>query len=258
MSQADVIMGAWAANLLLQIALVIRLFATGLWRPYRRFTAYMVGLTVESVALYPLTHAPDQYARVWVCTRSVLLVFQVLTVFEIFSRWSESHRNIGKFGQRLFVFLFGLATVLSVATVPVAWSAKGWAITVYLVVVTSRAAQFGAGAFMILMLLFFAKFGGPVVPNLRRHAVSMTVFSLANTLSYFLFSSDVAKFYANLSLQAITAGALIFWIVGFTRSGEQVTLTNYDPRLGAEAEETNRQMLEFAETVRQQRERESR
>ena len=255
MSQTDAINLLWRANVLLQAVLCAKILATGLWRLYRRFTAYLVGLTAESIILAAvLAHHVGLYSKVWVATRSVLILLQILAVSEIFSRWAESHRNIGTFGQRLFAILGALAMGFAIATVPVSGSAKQWDWIIYATTVANRAAQFGVGAFMILMLGFFAKFGGPVAPNLRRHAWAMSAFSLANTISYFLLTSRVVVF-GNIVLQVVPAGALIFWIYGLKRTGEEPPKEEYDPRVGAEAEETNRQMLEFAETVRQQRER---
>jgi hypothetical protein len=252
-----VILALWGLNTALQIALWAKLVLTGLWRPYRRFTVYMVGLTVESGILSLVTHPAALYRRVWMVTRLVMLTLQLLTAIEIYSRWAESHRNIGKFGERLFLLLMALAIGLSLATVPVAGSSKGFTLLLYVGMVANGAIQFGTGAFMLMMLGFFAKFGGPVRPNLRRHAGAMTAFSLANTVGYFLFTRGVASFFASVLLQATTAAALAFWFFALKKSGEVDPHVEIDPQVAAEAEEQHRQMLEFAETVRPRRERES-
>jgi hypothetical protein len=119
-------------------------------------------------------------------------------------------------------------------------------------VVVNRAVHAGLAAFLILMLAFYTKFGGPVARNLKRHTWAMTAFVVANALSYFLVAS---KNYVigNTLLQAISTGTLIFWIVVLGRSGEVPPETPKNPDAWAEAEAMNRQLMEFASSVKQTR-----
>lgn len=257
-SQAAAIQALWGATIALQVVLWAMLLATGLWRPYRRFTVYMVGLTVESGILYLVQHPAWLYQRVWIFTRLTLLILQLLAAVEIYSLWAEKHQNIGRFGHKLLVVLMGLAVGFSIATVPIAGSPRGWVLVVYVGLVANGAIQFGAGAFMLMMLGFFAKFGGPVNRNLRYHAGAMTAYSLANTIAYFLVARRIGSSSISVVLQVITAGALVFWIVTLRRSGETAPIVKIDPQAAADAEEENRQLLEFAETAKPQSEREMR
>ena len=118
--------------------------------------------------------------------------------------------------------------------------------------VANRAVQTGLAAFLILMLCFYIKFGGPVARNLRYHTWAMTAFVVANTLGYFLIASQVYQI-GNGLLQLISTGTLTFWIVAMRRSGEERPTTPHNPDEWAEAEALNRQLMEFASSVKQTR-----
>jgi len=222
-----------------------------LWRAYPRFAAYVAALTGESCALLvALNQNGRVYARTWMATRVVVLSLEIPAVLEIFNRWSSSFPGIGKFGQRLLLVLLALSTGLCFATLPVIWSTAGWIFANYIVYIANRAVHAGLAAFLILMLVFFLKFGGPVAANLKRHTWAMTVFATANTLGYFLMTAR--NFWlGNLLLPGISAGTLIYWIFALRTSGEAVPVTPEDTEGWGAAEEMNRQLLEFAGSVRQ-------
>lgn len=251
--QQAVIFWLWRASIALQFVLCAKLALTGLWRSYRKFAAYLAALTAESCVLIAVTQNGHLYAKLWGITRVVVLALEIPAVLEIFDRWSLSYPGIGKFGQRLLLVLFVLAAGLSFATLPINWSLKGWVLADYLVMDTNRAVSVGLAAFLILMLVFFMKFGGPVAVNLKRHTWAMTVFTTANAIGYFLMTAR-SFWLANLLLSTISAGALVYWIFALNPSGEEPPATPPDDTDGwAEAEEMNRQLLEFAGSVRQSR-----
>jgi hypothetical protein len=102
------------------------------------------------------------------------------------------------------------------------------------------------------MLGFYTKFGGPVARNLRRHTWAMTAFVVANAVSYFLLASKRYQM-GNILMQAISTGTLIFWIVALRSSGQKPPETPKNPEAWAEAEALNRQLMEFASSVKQTR-----
>jgi hypothetical protein len=247
-----VILWLWKASIATQFLLCIRLAATGLRRSYPRLFTYVAALTAESCILIGAARSPYLYEKVWVATRAAVLVVEVLAVLEIFGRWSDSYPGIGRFGQRLLVLLFVLATGLSLSMLPVKWSSSDWVFATYLMSVANRSVQTGLAAFLLLMLLFFMKFGGPVAPNLKRHTWAMTAFLTANVLSYFLITARVYQL-GNTLLQMISLAALVYWIFAFRRSGEEIPVTPNNPQAWAAAEEMNRQLLDFAGSVKQSR-----
>jgi hypothetical protein len=246
-----IILWLWRISTGLEVVLCIRLAASGLWRSYPYFFAYIAALLTESTIMMLLDHSKVLY-KIWVVTRTILLAVETAAVLEIFNRWSDSFQGIGKFGKQLLLVLLALATGLCLSTVPINWSTSGWVLATYLMTVANRAVQTGLAAFLILMLSFYTKFGGPVASNLKRHTWAMTAFVVATAVGYFLVTS---KNYGmgQILMQAISTGALVFWVMALGRSGEVPPETPRNPEAWAEAEAFNRQLIDFAGTVKQTR-----
>jgi len=251
-SDRELILWLWRVSTGLEVVLFIRLAATGLWRIYPCFFAYIAALATESTILLSLDQSTRIYYKVWVLTRAILMAVETAAVLEIFSRWSDSFHGIGKFGKQLLLVLVVIATGLCLSTVPINWSTKGWNFAIFLMLVVNRAVHAGLAAFLILMLGFYMKFGGPVARNLKLHTWAMTAFGVANALSYFLLTSKKVSV-GQYAMQAVSAGTLIFWIVTLRSSGENPPETPKNPEAWAEAEAMNRQLMEFASAVKQTR-----
>ena len=252
--ERELILWLWKVSTGLEVVLLMRLAASGLWRSYPFFFAYIAALALESVLLILVdgNSNKDLYRHVWLTSRTVLLAVATAAVLEIFNRWSDSFRGIGIFGKQLLLVLLALSTGLCLSTVPINWLTRGWVLATYLMTVANRALQAGLAAFLILMLGFYSKFGGPVPRNLNRHTWAMTAFVLATALSYFLVAS---KYYmmGNTLLQSVSTGTLIFWIVALRKSGELPPETPGNPDEWAEVEAFNRQLIDFADSVKQSR-----
>jgi hypothetical protein len=246
-----IILWLWRISTGLEVVLGTRLATSGLWRSYPYFFAYIAALVTESTIMMLLDHSKVLY-KVWVVTRTILLSVETAAVLEIFNRWSDSFQGIGKFGKQLLLVLLALATGLCLSTVPINWSTNGWVLAIYLMTVANRAVQTGLAAFLILMLSFYTKFGGPVASNLRRHTWAMTAFVVATAMGYFLV---VSKNYGigQILMQAISTGTLIYWIAALRSSGEVPPATPGNPDEWAEVEAFNRQLIDFAGSVTQSR-----
>jgi len=251
--EQQVTLWLWRSSIVPLAVLCLRLANSGLVSTYPRFFAYVIALTAESTLLILSDRKPGLYQQVYVVTRIVLLPIEIGAVLEIFNRWSDSFKGIGTFGRRLLLVLLVLAGGICVSTVPISSSMRGWVdFAVYAITVSNRAVQAGLAAFLIFMLIFYSKFGGPVTRNLRHHTRAMTAFVVANTLGYFLIASRFNDI-GNLVLQMISTGTLVFWIVALDRSGEEPPERPGNPDDWADAENLNRQLIDYADTVKQSR-----
>ena len=246
------ILALWWTSLALQVLFCVRLVIAGLARTYPRLIACFAALTAESILLSAFVPHPRTYTKIWTFTRLGALTLELLATLEIFNRWSGTFPGIGRFGQRLLIVLCLLAGGLSLSTFPIAWSASGWRLAPYLILLANRAVNAGLAVFLGLTIVFFVKFGGPVAPNLWRHTWAMTAFLTANAISYFLITT---RYYTlgNTLLQGVVLVILAYWIYAMRRDGEAVPATQKDEQAWAAAEEMNRQLLEFAASVKQPR-----
>lgn len=242
---------SWAllgSSFVLTTILAIRLIAGGFWRAYPAFTVYIVMLGAETGILMALNQQQDLYGRVWVFSRPVVLMLEVLAVLSIFGRWTVSFPGIGKFGRSLLIVLTTASIALALSTVPVTQSKDGWLTAYQMTTATNRLTSACFAFFLLFTIAFFSRFGGPVAANLKRHSWSMTVFVTANAVSYFFASSHVF-WLANIFLTVISIAALAFWIFAFRTSGEAQPVTPADPARWAVADAMNEQLLKLADSV---------
>ena len=115
--------------------------------------------------------------------------------------------------------------------------------------IVNRGVNCCLAAFLLMMLGFFYKFGGPVAPNLKRHTWSMAAFLTANAISYFFMSAHLFAA-ANLLLPTISSAALVFWMFALPPAGEVQPDSVLDKREWAVAEHMNEQLQRLAKSVK--------
>jgi len=227
----------------------IRLMSLDLGRTYRAFSIYILALFAESALLLAMVHGPPiYYARVWLVTRLSILVLEAVVVLKIFRRWTASYEGIGSFGRKLVVILMAVSLALVASTLPVSWSWNGWSVALQLTAIANRAFSLCFAAFLLLMIGFFGKFGGPVAPNLKRHSWAMTAWVSANTITYFVLSSHIF-WLANILLPSVSVTVLTLWIFAFRKSGEEQPVTVGDVDEWATVEALNSQLLRLSTAV---------
>ena len=197
----------------------------------------MATLAGESLALALLQpYSAALYGEVWIVGRGLVPVGEALAVVEIFSRWSANFPGIETLGRKLFIGLLILAAVLAAATLPADANRKGWVLAFQIVSVANREVHLLFATFLGLMIAFFARFGGPVDPNLRRHTWMMLVFEAATGLSY--LATTVARDFAltDLLVSAVVFVCLAGWLFAFRRDEDTRPDTDISPEQLAEYE----------------------
>lgn len=189
---------------------------------YPRFTSFVGALACESVVLaITLSRGNDLYGIVWTITRLIVLLFELLAVVEIFSHCADSFPGIESVGRKLFVTLFSGGLLLAVATSAIDKKWSGWGLAINIVFVVNREIHLWLAAFLLLTVVFFAYYGAPLAPNVRRHIWVMFTL-LASTASAYLITARVHNIQVtNILLQVISLGCLSVWLVAF-RIGEDV------------------------------------
>jgi hypothetical protein len=243
----------WYGSIALEFALCGRLLASSLWRRYPRFTAFVAVLAAESVTLAVIRpYGAAFYGHVWIVTRCLALTFEILAVIEIFSLWSRNFPGIGSFGRRLFGCILVTALLTVAATLPGDATRGGWVVAYQIVSVANRGTHLLLALFLLLMLAFFARFGAPVGPNLRRHTRSMLFFLAATSITYWVVTVGRDFRMSNLLLPAISFSCLIAWLAAFRRGGEVRVRSNVSPAEMHEyeaAEALSEKLLRFEEKI---------
>lgn len=242
----NILMGATAV---LPAVLVARLVFSGLARVYPWFAAYMLATAAETGLLLAVENRPILvYTSIWTVFGLVNILLEAKVVLTIFGQWTKSFPGIGAFGRKLLVMLMLIAAGVAASTIPVGWPNGVWMEVVKLATISIRAVNIGFSLFLLLTLIFFWKFGGPVAPNLRRHSWAMAAYVTATSVSYFV-ATGKAVWLGNILLPAVTLTALIFWVVALQASGEVQPDTTGEEAQWEEAEEMNRQMQKLADAI---------
>src|SRR5665213_2862274 len=233
----------------------LRLAAGSFWRRYPKFTLFVACLFAESLILAMVrSHGAVLYlyGELWIVTRAMCLILEAAAVIEIFSRWSENFPGIESFGRRLFLFLVLGAGALVAATLPVDATRGGWVLAYRVTSVANREAHLFLAVFLAMMLVFFRRFGGPVGPNLRRHARWMLLFLAANSVAY--LSVTVGRMFgvSNMLLPAVSFLCLGGWLLAFRRGEDVAVEAQATPEELAEyeaADALSRKLIRFGERI---------
>lgn len=235
-------------SFVLQPILCVRLLVAGLQRPYAPLILYILAQWVQTVLMAYCT-TKRAYGQVWIISQVIVLILESGVVLSIFGRWTFSYPGIGTFGRSLLTVLMLIATGLSLATLPIAWSAGGWELAYQLTSLVNRVMNACFAFFLALTLGFFYKFGGPVAPNLAKYSWSMAALVSANAISYYILTLHVFLL-ANMLLPSVTLAALAFWIFAFRKAGEAQPVTASNEQEWAVAAAMNTELQKLAVSVK--------
>jgi hypothetical protein len=182
-------------------------------------------------------------------TRLVVTALELKLILAIFAKWTVSFPGIGEFGRKLLVVLLLIAAAVATSTLSVGVTSSLLVAAMKIVIIVNRSANVGFSLFLLLLLVFFRKFGGPVAPNLRRITAGMAAYVTANSLSYFVMTSSKPFWIASALLPAVTITTVVYWFFSITAAGQIQPEISGDSRQWQEAEEMNRQMQKLADAV---------
>jgi hypothetical protein len=231
-------------------AVLVRMIVNGQSRHYPWFFAYLLVLGLES-AVFQLDRSLTFPVRqgVSIVSRLVVIALETGLVLSIFGDWTVSFPGIGAFGRKLLVVICLIAAAVAASTVSAGVQSGFLIAGIRVTAIVGRAANMGFSLFLLLTLVFFRKFGGPVAPNLMRITTGMAAYVTANSASYFVATNSKHMWLANLLLPAVSVIAMAYWLLGIKASGHLKPETVGDPVRWQEAEEMNRQMQILSDAV---------
>jgi hypothetical protein len=201
------------------------------------FTAFIATLAVESLVLaFIRPYSAFLYGEVWSVTRALALTFEVLAVIEIFSRWSRNFPGIETLVRKLFIGLLIAAAISAAVTLPADATRGGWVFAYQITAVANREVHLLLAAFLALMTGFFARFGGLVDPNLRRHTRIMLWFVAATGACYLATTVARAFWLADMLVPGVAFLCLPGWLFAFRRAEDTRPDREVSPEELAECE----------------------
>jgi len=193
------------------------------------------------------------YGEVWSVTRGLALTFEALAVIEIFSLWSRNFPGIETFGRKLFLGLLIAAAIFAAATLPADATRGGWVFAYQMTAVANREVHLLLATFLALMTGFFARFGGLVDPNLRRHTRLMLWFEAATGVCYLPDTVAREFWLSSMLVPAVSFVCLSGWLFAFRRGEDTRPDTDVSPEKMAEyeaAEALSQKLLRLRDRIK--------
>jgi hypothetical protein len=244
----------WFGSIALEALLCVRLIRIRSWNHFPRFTLFVAALGVESALLAWINASHvTWYGKTWIVTRGIALILECVAVVEIFSSWARSFPGIESVGQKLFATFLAAGLLVTIVTLPADATRGGWILAFQVTSVVNRGAHLFLAVSLGLMLGFFARFGGPVSPNLRRHTWTMFTFLIATAATYLLVTTVHAFWLSSVALPAVSLACLSAWLAAF-RTGEdtrpEVNWSDAQLAEYAAAEALSARLVEFDEKIK--------
>lgn len=80
--------------------LVVRLLVSGLFRKYKFFFCYLIANLIQAGSTYVISFRTNLYGHIFLATESLMLIFYVLIVFELYSVVLRDLKGIARVAQR--------------------------------------------------------------------------------------------------------------------------------------------------------------
>jgi len=213
----------WPAVYAAQWGLLAHLWRTGLWRRYRNFTAYLLGLTAQDSVLLWLNPASAPYAYVYVAGIVPIAVLSLLAVGEIYQLALQPYRGIQTLSRWVLSGAMLIAVVVSVATVALDFTNPA---EPYPILRAFNAFQRTFSTAIILFLLavnaYLVYFPVPTNRNTVTHTQAFLFYFAARTAAFLVrnvLGPEVVPA-ASAALLGVDLLCLGWWIVRLVPQGE--------------------------------------
>jgi hypothetical protein len=240
----------WAAALLAEVLVVVRLVREGLIRRYPLFAAFLIVEAVCSLVLMQIDIQSRHYAEAFrVCTL-IMTVFRLGLAAELYERICEHFPGIGAFRVGLagvLLLLAGLATAFTFR--PNLINQWGFPQTIVEVIQRFQGEIF-AGVFLLtwIFLRYVLSIRQPFQPNILNHWRIATMYfgvSGAASLADLLIEQAKAVVVINCLMLAAQLFCFVAWFRVMRRSGEELpAFRRLSPDQILAVEQYNRELMQ--------------
>lgn len=208
---------------------IARLFASGLYRRYPFFFAYLIYCTIPVTMSLWMDTRSAKYFYLWAFTEPMLWIFNIVVVLELYSLVLEKYKGLYTLGRWALYASMTLAVILSTLTlIPQLGTPAFRSSRVYLLyVVIERGVMCSLLIFLFLILLLMRKYPIRLNRNVVVHCIVYSIFFLTNTLALFLHSLFGVRI--SLQMNAVMTGVMalcvFLWLVLLNQRGETVLVS---------------------------------
>ncbi len=210
-------------NFCIVAGLIVRFFATGLFRAYRLFAAYLAVVLFQTAVGSVLATGSTAYEYFYIATETLQVVLSAFVVMEMYGVVFRDLRGLAKTGRKYIRYALAVSVVVSL-TLLAFESASHSLLSYFLVferVITTSL------LFFVLFLTAFLSlvYPVPVSRNVIVFTIGYAIFFLANSASLFLNTAE--PYIGELWFQGLAVGAQViefacfaFWTLFLNAAGE--------------------------------------
>ena len=202
--------------------LVLRVLATGLFRTYPWFFAYLLLASLQTLLLPFVRFDSVIYNYYWLVTQALLTFFCALIVLELYGLVLRDLTGLASASRRYFKFCLGLAMLVSLLLLLVEKIPHD-RFNIFMVI--DRTIVTGLLIFVLLLTAFLVYYPIPINRNLVVYSTGYALYFLAKA-SVLLAANITYSWYRQFSMVEVGAStvAMLFWLIGLSRQGEKKTL----------------------------------
>ena len=180
----------WYGNIVVGLALILRLLTSGLARSYRLLLYYMVADALESLVCLPLPPRSDAYAVAYFVGQTAKLFLAILIALEMYWKGLAKHEALARFSQKMVGCAVFFATMLAFAglvldpRVP-----KGQYKVIHYFFAFERTIDWAVLILLILIFCFLAWFPVRVPKNFAVYIGAFMVYFLTHSLGLLMINA---------------------------------------------------------------------
>lgn len=215
------------ANLLLEIALIVKLVWGRLNRVYLWFFIMLCFQALQSLGMMPLDRAKDLYGWAYLLTQPALWLLYVLAVLELYSLALRKHPGIASMSRWFMLGALLTSVLVSSLTLPADLSQPGETYPILAFFsVFERAVTFSLTLLMLLITGFLLWTPISIRRNIVVHASLYSVYFLLSAAVIFLrnIKGETLAEAVGIARVSLFAVCLLLWILLLNKRGEKIVM----------------------------------
>lgn len=245
----------WYFNIAATVALVGRLFFTGLFLSYRWFALYLlVDLTESSLHLYFLRiHALRKYGETYMAGQGLKMILAVFVLLELYRASLASRPAIARFGRQTVGYASAVAAAVAALglifdrAVP-----PNQPLLLHRYFMVERTMDAWALLFLLLITAFMLWFPVKLMRNAAFYLLGFIVYFFARSAGLLVLNLVPARYTpaVNTGMLGVSLCCLLMWVVALRREDEDQSTVlghRWDPsaleRLSKQLDEINASLL---------------
>ena len=209
-------------TLLLTLATIFRLYASGLHRKYRFFFWYLIFSFLQAGGSLLLGSRSKAYFWAWLAAEPVVWFFYIQVVLELYWLILQDYKGIYTMGRWLVQAVFLISVAISTVSLLSSWnSVLSSRILLYYTMI-ERGVVFSLVIFLLLMLVSVAWYPVPLSRNVMVYCVVYSIYFLSNTMGLLalnLTGQHITPL-VNDAMSVVTALCFVAWLFLLNARGE--------------------------------------